>query len=269
MRFPYGDHAKDSVNIGAPPEIDALDTIDCVLTPPYLKELDHDGDLTGTISMTYANQAIQVTFTNGQGETITTPTMPTDSITSTKIRIWGIGAIGSKRYIDHLTVCEWQGDNDTPGTDNSGNDTPQPGNNNGSTTLSGIGTCANSEITLTVANETKTLSLVVNNGFELGTANLYGCVWHSESYGDQLLINGISSPVTTGAYYTMNDTDPLQVSLVWNHMLYIPSTFTVTFDRWDGPGGQAQGTLSATLVNRLLDETIILKDMAFCGPIVH
>ena len=271
FHFSHGDAARVGINIGAPPTMDTEDTWDCIMDPPYLQELGHDGGSAGTISMTYANQAIQVAFTNDQGETITTPVVPTDSITDTTIRIWGNGESGANRYMDNLTVCEWQGNNGPWKTDDSGQmPSPQAGQDNGSNTkLSGTGTCSDSEITLTIGNETKTLSLAVTSGFEQGEANLYGCVWHSQSYGDQLLINGISSAVSPGGVYTMNGTDPLKLSLVWNNMLYMPKAFTLSFDRWDGPGGNAGGTLSATLYNVMLDKTMILKDVAFCGPILY
>ena len=266
--FSHGDDAKERINIGTPPTLDTEDTGDCILTPPYLQELTRDGESAGTLSMTYANQAIQVTFTNDRGEAITTPAVPTDSITRTTIRIWGIGENGYKRYMDNFTICEWQGNSGPWDPDNPGQTpSPQPPGANGANTLSGTGTCTDSEITLTIGGETKTLSLVVANGFEHGEANLYGCVWHSQSYGDQLLINGISSAVAQGTVYTMNDTDPLKVSLLWNNMLYMPEAFTLSFNQWDGPGGNARGTLSATLYNVMLDETMILKDVAFSAPI--
>lgn len=133
----------------------------------------------------------------------------------------------------------------------------------------GSGTCDNSDITLTIGNDTETLSLLIAggfSGFERGTSDQYSCVWNSDD--SQLLINGLSGTITDGTTFVMSDSDPSHLSLIWNSNIYILTDFTLTFTTWDGPGGDAIGKLSATFQSFPLNETITITDVELCAPIV-
>ena len=131
----------------------------------------------------------------------------------------------------------------------------------------GDGQCENSTITLTIDGETETLSLVAFQGFEIGADGLYTCAWHSDSSQDQLLLSGISASTTDGTTYVYSNSDPSHVSLIWNLNAYYPTDFSITFSKWEGAGGIARGTVSATLYNLPLDSTITITDVEFCAPI--
>lgn len=135
----------------------------------------------------------------------------------------------------------------------------------------GQGACEDSTITLAIDGETETLSLISYQGFERGFDGLYSCAWNSwngESSEDQVLVTGISQGVAAGTSFVMSNSDPSHVSLIWNNNAYIPLSFTITFTTWEGTGGIAGGTISATLFNAPLGKTITLTDVKFCAPVV-
>ena len=56
-----------------PPISGIVDAMDCIREDPrYSEELDYVGDLKGLLTLTYNNGYVQVSWTNSEGETITT-----------------------------------------------------------------------------------------------------------------------------------------------------------------------------------------------------
>lgn len=261
MRFSYGMQRRESINIGAPPVTDQSNAWDCIHDGDYLQEIDSDGESKGTLVFTYQDGAIELAFTNDEGATISTLGVPVDAFSSTKIRIWAVGGEGSPRYIDNIELCALSAD-DGASNDGSGDNSGDSG--------SGSGDCSNSSITLTIDGETETLSLIGFNGFESDLdGNLYSCAWNTDPSEDQIAISGIPADLMDGTTLVMSDNDPSHLSLIWNNDAYFPTDFSMTFDTWDGPGGNANGTLSGAFYNLPLDRTITLTDVSFCAPIVE
>ncbi len=133
----------------------------------------------------------------------------------------------------------------------------------------GGGTCNGSDIVLSVEGRTESLSLMSFEGFEVGGDGFYTCFWNGgESGGEfQLGITGLSGP-GAGSTYVMSNTDPSHMSLVWDGNAYFPEDFTINITEWEGAGGFARGTFSATLINGPLAKSITLTDVEFCVPVV-
>lgn len=119
MRFRYGTDAKESINIGTPPTLDTRKNWNCIREGNYLRELNHNGVSEGTIKFEHKDNKVQMSFTNDEGNTITTSWVTIDEFDETKIRIWGIGGRGSQRYVDNFVIST-----DAPVVD------PDPGTNN-------------------------------------------------------------------------------------------------------------------------------------------
>lgn len=112
-RTPYGLQNFDFINIGRAPSTATSIVASDVDNAPYLKTIPHDGPREGSVVFVYSNQKVQMRFegdTGAQGQTVW---VPTGSFTSTKIRIWGIGGLGSQRYIDNVRIYAPSGNEET------------------------------------------------------------------------------------------------------------------------------------------------------------
>lgn len=132
----------------------------------------------------------------------------------------------------------------------------------------GEGTCSNSDLTLSIDGETQTLSLTAYAGFEPGYDGLFSCAWHNIA-DSQLSITGLAANTSNGSTFTMSNTDPSHMNLIWESNMYIVESFNLTIDTWTGDGGVASGTFSATFYNGLLNQTIELSNVYFCAPIAN
>ncbi|MCD6217054.1 hypothetical protein J7L05_04225 [bacterium] len=120
MRFRYGLDAKESINIGTPPTLNTAKNWDCIRDPNHLRELDHNGVSEGKIKFEYKDSKIQMSFTNDEGNTVTTSWVPVSEFNETKVRIWGVGGKNSQRYVDNFVIT----------TDVAIAVEPEPGTNN-------------------------------------------------------------------------------------------------------------------------------------------
>ena len=261
MRFSYGLDAKESINIGRPP-VDGetgAGTFDCIRDPSYLEELDHHGEAKGVLTLTYDTGKVQVSYTNDEGDTITTLWMSTGTFSSTKVRIWGLGSKGGERYIDNVKIISLCGADGDDGGDNGG------GGDGGS--------CSNS-VTFKLNGQSTTIPIfdMGESGFLLGYGDFYACHFSptSSSGATQLFINDIPNTVSAGKTYAYTEEDVSTdgaISILWENNMYVGVNCTTTFTKWEGDGGNAEGTFSAEVYSPVSGKTMMITDGSFCAPI--
>ena len=266
MRFSYGLDAKESINIGRPP-VDGetgAGTFDCIRDPSYLEELDHHGEAKGVLTLTYDTGKVQVSYTNDEGDTITTLWMSTGTFSSTKVRIWGLGSKGGERYIDNVKIISLCGTDGDDGGDNSGGDDDGGGDG---------GSCSNS-VTFKLNGQSTTIPIfdMGESGFLLGYGDFYACHFSptSSSGATQLFINDIPNTVSAGKTYAYTEEDVSTdgaISILWENNMYVGVNCTTTFTKWEGDGGNAEGTFSAEVYSPVSGKTMMITDGSFCAPI--